>query len=113
MEAMSDTEDYNEFNCWDSGGAAAMLALVPAVLYYVFGGHDKVGAALMALVACGVGLFAFLVARFSDSRLVSRLMQLIGTVLCVLYWIYAIHLWRTWDRFSTDDAPQQETQQAS
>ena len=48
-------EDFNEFNSWDCGGAACMLAAVPAVFYFVFGGHDYVGAAMLAGVA-GLGL---------------------------------------------------------
>lgn len=99
---MSEGEDYNEFNSWDTGGAAAMLALVPAVLYYVFGGHDKTGTMLMVAGAGAVGLFAFIVAHFSSSRVASRLMQLIGTGLCIIYWLCAIHLMMTWDRFASD-----------
>ena len=103
---MSESEDYNEFNSWDTGGAACMLALVPAVLYYVFSGHDKVGAGLMVVGACVVGLFALIVAHFFSSRVMSRLMQLIGVSLCVIYWLCAIHLLVTWDRFSSDPAPE-------
>lgn len=109
---MSDGEDYNEFNCWDSGGAAAMLALVPAVMYYVFSGHDQVGAVMMAGVAVVVGVFVLAVSRFTSSRMVSRVMQLVGTGLCIVYWVYAIHLLCTWDRFSLlTPEPEQPTGQ--
>lgn len=107
---MRQDEDYNEFNCWDSGGAAALLAVVPAVLYYVFGGHDKVGTVMMVLVAVGVGAFVCLLSRYTSSRVVSRVMQLVGTLLCVAYWVYAIHSLYHWDRFSSA-APEQETPQ--
>ena len=104
---MRQDEDYNEFNCWDSGGAAALLAVVPAVLYYVFGGHDKVGTAVMVLVAVGVGAFVCLLSRYTSSRVVSRVMQLVGTLLCIAYWVYAIHLLCHWDRFSTPEPAQE------
>lgn len=107
---MTEGEDYNEFNCWDSGGAAVMLAIVPVVMYFVFSGHDYKGTVCMGLGAGVVGLFVFLVARYVNSRMVSRLMQLAGTALCIIYWVYALHLLNTWDRFSAA-APEQETEQ--
>lgn len=114
MRRMRDGEDYNEFNCWDSGGAAFMLALVPAVLYYVFGDHDHTGAAMLVMVAVGCGVFVLLLARYTSSRMVSRILQPVGTVLCILYWVYAIYLLCHWNRFETTAPPpdrQQETVQ--
>lgn len=102
---MSDGEDYNEFSCWDSGGAAVLLAVVPAVMYYVFGGHHWKGALMMVGVAGVVGVFVLAVARYTSSRAVSRVMQLVGTLLCILYWVYAVHLLCTWDRFAEPEEP--------
>lgn len=109
---MSGNEDYNEFSTLDCAGAAGMLAMVPAVLYYVSHGHDLVGTLMLAAVAGGVALVVFALAYFLGNRLVGRLLQLVGTVLCVLFWIYTIHMWSTSDRLSTGTA-EQETPQAS
>lgn len=100
--------DYNEFNSWDCGGAATMLAGVPAVLYFVFSEHDYVGTAVLLAVAAGIGLFVFLVAHLVNSRIVSRLLQLVGIVLCIIYWGYAIHMWSTSSRINGPAAPEQE-----
>lgn len=97
---MSADEDFNEFNSWDCGGAAFMLAVVPAVMYYVFSDHDYKGTATLIFIAGGVGLFVFIVAYFTRSRVVGRLLQLVGVVLCVLYWLYAFHLWANNNRVS-------------
>lgn len=103
---MSEDGDYNEFNSWDCGGAAAMLAAVPAVMYYVFSDHDKIGTVMLLGIAGGVGLVVFLIAHFTRSRVVGRLMQLVGIVLCVIYWGYAIHLWMTNNRVNLPTAEQ-------
>lgn len=110
---MSDGEDYNEFNCWDSGGAAFLLALVPAVLYYVFSEHDKIGTLFMAAGAAVIALFVTLLARYTSSRMVSRVMQLAGALLCILYWVYAIHALWHWERFSPGEPTQETSQEAS
>ena len=97
---MSANEDFNEFNSWDCGGAAAMLGMVPVVMYYVFSEHDLLGCAMLAGIALGAGLAVFLLAHFTRSRAVGRLMQLVGIVFCVLFWGYAIHMWATHSRLS-------------
>ena len=97
------SEDFNEFNSWDCGGAAAMLAVVPAVFYFVNSEHDLAGTAIMASIAVGVGLFIFVVAHLTDSRLVGRILQLIGILLCIGYWVFAIHMWSTNSKFSPPD----------
>ena len=109
---MSSHEDYNEFSALDFACAAGMLAMVPAVLYYVSHGHEYLGTLMLAAVAAGVALVVYVLAYFLGHRLVGRLLQLVGTVLCVLFWIYAIHMWSTSDRLSTGTA-EQETSQAS
>ncbi len=96
-------EDFNDFNSWDCGGAACMLAAVPAVFYFVFGGHDYVGSAILAGGALVVGIFVFIVAHLTGSRLVGRLLQVIGILLCIAYWAYAIRMWSQNDRFSPPD----------
>lgn len=97
------SEDFNEFNSWDCGGAAAMLAVVPAVFYFVNSDHDLTGTAIMAGIAVGVGLFIFVVAHLTDSHLIGRLLQLIGILLCIGYWVFAIHMWSTNSKFSPPD----------
>ncbi len=97
------SEDFNEFNSWDCGGAAAMLAVVPAVFYYVNSGHDYMGTAVMVAIAVGVGLFIFVVAHLTGSRMMSRILQLIGILLCIGYWVYAMHMWSNNSKFSPPD----------
>lgn len=99
------SEDFNEFNSWDCGGAAAMLAVVPAVFYFVSSGHDYVGTAVMASIALGVGLFIFIVAHLTDSHIVGRILQLVGILLCIGYWIYGIHEWSHNSKFSPPAPP--------
>lgn len=108
---MSADEDFNEFNSWDSGGAACMLAAVPAIMYYVFSDHDLIGTATLMGIAAGVGLLVFLLAHFTRSRIIGRLVQLIGVVVCVFYWGYAFHLWATHNRLSLPE-PVEEPQPA-
>lgn len=98
-------EDYNEFNSWDCAGAACMLAAVPAVLYYVFSGHDKIGSVILLGVAVGVGAFVYLAARLVGNRIVSRLMQLVGIALCLIYWVYAVHMWSANSKFAPPAPP--------
>lgn len=97
------SEDFNEFNSWDSGGAAAMLAIVPAVFYYVNSGHDYMGTAVMAGIAAGVGLFIFVLAHLTDSHIIGRILQLTGILFCIGYWVYAIHMWSNNSKFSPPD----------
>ena len=104
---MSADEDFNEFNSWDCGGAATMLAGVPAVLYYVFSDHDKLGSAMLVGIAVGVGLVVFLLAHFTNSRVVGRLVQIVGIALCVVYWGYAFHMWATHNRVSLPKAAEE------
>lgn len=80
-----------------------MLAVVPAVFYFVNSEHDLAGTAIMASIAVGVGLFIFVVAHLTDSRLVGRILQLIGILLCIGYWVFAIHMWSTNSKFSPPD----------
>lgn len=94
------SEDFNEFNSWDCGGAAAMLAVVPAVFYFVNSEHDYVGTALMTGIAAGVGLFIFAIAHLTNSRMIGRILQLIGVLLCIGYWVFAIHMWSNNSKFS-------------
>ena len=102
---MGADEDFNEFNAWDSGGAACMLAAVPAVMYFVFSDHDYKGTLVLMGFAGGVGLLVFLIAHFTHSRFVGRLMQLIGISLCAAYWVYAFHMWITHNRLSPPEPP--------
>ena len=97
---MSAEDDFNEFNSWDCGGAAIMLGMVPVVMYYVFSNHDLMGCVMLAGIALGAGLVVFLLAHFTRSRVVGRLMQLVGTILCVIFWGYAFHMWATHNRVS-------------
>lgn len=77
-----------------------MLAAVPAVMYYVFSDHDMWGTVTLMGIAGGVGVVVFLLAHFTRGRVVGRLMQLVGMALCVLYWLYALHMWSTHNRVS-------------
>ena len=95
------SEDFNEFNSRDCGGAAAMLAIVPAVFYFVNSDHDYAGTAVMAAIAVGVGLF--FVAHLTDSRLIGRILQFVGILLCIGYWGFAIHMWSNNSKFSPPD----------
>lgn len=81
------------------------MAAVPAVFYFVFGGHDFIGTGILLLVALGVGLFVLAVSYLVGSRVVGRFLQLVGVVLCIGYWAYALHMWRTNNKFSPPDPP--------
>lgn len=106
---MSNEEDQNEFSAWDCAGAAGLLGLVPTAIYYVFYEHEIMGTLLLAGFAVGAAGVAFLLAHFLGQRIVSRLLQIIGPVLCIAFWIYAIRMWSQTNKFS-DAAP--ETQEA-
>lgn len=87
-----------------------MLAAVPAVMYYVFSDHDLLGTAMLLGIALGVGLAVFLLAHFTRSRVVGRLVQLAGIVLCVLYWGYAVHMWSTHNRVNLPKPAEQSSE---
>ncbi len=93
-------EDFNEFNRLDCAGAATMLACVPAVFYFVDSDHDFSGTILMVAFALGVGAVVFVISFLIDTRIVSRILQFIGIILCIAYWIFAIHSWCTNSKFS-------------
>ncbi len=96
-------EDFNEFNSRDCGGAAAMLAIVPAVFYFVNSDHDYEGTAVMTAVAVVIGFFIFFVAHLTGSRLIGRILQFVGILLCIGYWVFAIHMWSNNSKFSPPD----------
>ncbi len=102
------SEDFNEFNSWDCGGAACFMAAVPAVFYFVYGGHDFVGTGILLAVALGIGLFVLLVSHLSGGRAVSRILQLLGVIFCVGYWAFAIHMWHTHNKFAPPELPSAE-----
>lgn len=108
---MNEDEDYNEFTTLDCAGAAGMLALVPAVFYYVSHDHDKTGTVMLGGVAVGVAAVVWVLAYLLGHRVVGRLLQLVGPVLCVLFWLYAIHMWSHSDKLSGGTAAP-EAQQA-
>ena len=75
---------------------------------------------LWYVVFAPILLVVFLLAHFTRSRVVGRLMQLVGTILCVIFWGYAFHMWATHNRVSiptkeesTSTNDEQEIRQAA
>lgn len=108
---MSEQENQNEFNIWDSAGAAGFLVFTMAVLCYVFFDHNLqwtfilIGAAGCAAVVC------FIFAWLLGSHNMNRILQWAGNILCLVLWGVAIYMWANSHKFdAVRDKPAQQVE---
>lgn len=88
-----DAEDLNEFDSWDVLGAMLMITLVPAIMNYVFNEQDAVGSAVIAGVGVLVSLAVFGLSLLTSWRIISKVVNMLGAVLTVLYVVFAVYCW--------------------
>ena len=88
-----DAEDLNEFNSWDVLGAMLMITMVPAVMNFVFNGQDVLGSAVIGGVGVLLSLAAFALSLLTHWSIISRIVNLMGTVLTFFYIALAVYLW--------------------
>lgn len=87
-------QDLNDFKRWDAVGATGFLAVVPAVMYWVFVEHDVVKVAAIGGAAV-IAVFVVLVLSFLFSeRTIGLIVNKIGMFLAPLY--LAIAIWLFW-----------------
>ncbi|MBE6419113.1 MAG: hypothetical protein E7031_03200 [Akkermansiaceae bacterium] len=85
-------EEHNSFSRWDSVGAAALLGGFPAVISILFNDFDIKGALLWAAVAVGAAGGVFLLSLVFNERFLSRIVNLAGIVLTVVYIVWACNV---------------------
>lgn len=108
-----DAEDLNEFNSWDILGAMLMITMVPAIMNFVFNGQDVLGSAVIGGVGVLLSLAVFGLSLLTHWSIISRIVNLLGTVLTILYIALAVYLW-VWGGESepaSDAAPEKTVQQ--
>lgn len=86
-------EDLNEFNSWDVLGAMLMLTLVPAIMYFVFNDKELVMTGIIAAVGVVISVAVFLLALVTHWRVISKVVNMLGWVLTLLYIAVAVYLW--------------------
>lgn len=85
-------QDLNEFKRWDSVGATGFLAIVPAVMYWVFVEHDVVKvAAIGGIALLAIAVVLLLTFVFSE-RTIGLIINKIGVILAPTYLVIAIWL---------------------
>ncbi len=85
-------QDLNEFKRWDSVGATGFLAIVPAVIYWVFVEHDVVKvAAIGGIAVLAVAVVLVLTFVFSE-RTIGLIINKIGVILAPAYFVIAVWL---------------------
>lgn len=89
----AESEDLNEFNCWDTLGAMLMLTMVPAIMNFVFNEKDVVGSAVIAGIGVLISVAVFGLALLTRWRIISRIVNLMGCVLTTLYIALSVYLW--------------------
>lgn len=89
----AESEDLNEFNCWDTLGAMLMLTMVPAIMNFVFNEKDVVGSAVIAGIGVLISVVVFGLALLTRWRIISRIVNLMGCVLTTLYIALSVYLW--------------------
>ena len=107
-------ENINDFNSWDSFGATLMLAMVPAVMHFVFTKPDKpdephdIGITItIAVVGILISLAVLAVSLVTRWRIIGSMVNLAGNILTPVYVVIAICAW--WPSDEKEDAgPQTE-----
>lgn len=96
----TEQENINDFNCWDSFGATLMLAVVPAVMHYVFTRpekpdepHDITLTITIAVVGVIISTAVLAVALITRWRIIGTLVNVAGNILTPVYVVIAICAW--------------------
>ncbi len=108
-------EDFNAFNSWDSFGATLLLALVPAVMHFVFTRpstpgepHDIALTITIAVVGIIISLAVLALSLITRWRIIGSVVNLAGAILTPVYVVIAICAWTSGDE--KEDAGQQTEQ---
>ncbi len=107
-------EDHNEFGKWDSVGAAAMVGIGPAVLYYVASDHDIYGTLSWASIAGIAAGVVYLLSFIVPQKKLSRMVNLCAWITTIIYSVVAFIVWRDIlekDFPSADETKKVENQQ--
>lgn len=105
-------EDLNEFNSWDILGAMLMITMVPAIMNFVFNDKDVVSSVVIAGIGVLISLAVFVISLLTRWRIIGVIVNLLGTVLTILYIAVTVYLW-VWGVGSEQNAdalPQQVQQ---
>lgn len=87
-------QDLNEFKRWDSVGATGFLAIVPAVMYWVFVEHDVVKVAAIGGIAIIAVPVVLVLTFLFQERTIGLIVNKIGFILAPTY--LAIAVWLFW-----------------
>lgn len=107
-------EDHNEFGKWDSVGAAAMVGIGPAVLYFVASDHDIAGTVSWASIAGIAAGVVYLLSLIVPRKKLSRMVNLCAWVVSIIYSVVAFVVWHDIleKDFPSADKTEVATQQA-
>lgn len=86
-------EDLNEFNSWDILGAMLMITMVPAIMNFVFNDKDVVSSVVIAGIGVLISLAVFVISLLTRWRIIGVIVNLLGTVLTILYIAVTVYLW--------------------
>ena len=103
-------KNLNDFNAWDCFGATLMLAMVPAIMNYVFTPeHDVSSTIFIAIIAVLISLVVLGLALITRWRIIGVLVNFAGTILAHVYVVIAICAW--WPDDKTEEPESSETPQ--
>lgn len=84
-------EDFNAFNSWDCFGATLMLALVPAVMNFVFTDPHEVGSTVaIGVTGLLISLAVLALALITRWRIIGKIVNLAGCILTPVYIVIAV-----------------------
>lgn len=86
-------EDINAFDSWDNFGASMLLAIMPAVLNFVFNGKDLLSTALLAGIGALISIGILLLSLITQWRIIGILVNLAGNILVPVYIAVALYCW--------------------
>lgn len=90
--ADKEVEDHNAFDRWDCVGAAALMAIFPAVVCIFYNDFDIHGAILWCVVAAAAAGGVFLLSLIINNKFLGKLVNLIGWIMTVVYGFWAYEL---------------------
>lgn len=86
-------EDYNAFNKWDAVGASAMLGLFPAVMHFIFSGHDIPGTLSWLVLPVVAAVAVYVCGFIVPGKLLGRVVNMSGLVLTPVFLVIALIRW--------------------